>query len=85
MLHRMIIGLVTAAAVGTGLTGNAFAFSGGVSHVVAYPVATTTDDVVAMPADATAAARLRDVDELSRQPSWVATGDMSPAPYRVAP
>jgi hypothetical protein len=84
MLHRMIIGLVTAAAVAVGLTGNAFAFSGGVSHVVAYPVATTTDDVVAMPSDATAA-RLRDVPELSRQPSWVATGDMSPAPYRVAP
>jgi hypothetical protein len=35
MLHRMIIGLVTAAAVAAGLTGNAFAFSGGVSHVVA--------------------------------------------------
>jgi hypothetical protein len=85
MLHRMIIGLVAAAAVGTGLTGNAFAFSGGVSHVVAYPVATTTDAVVAMPSDATAAARLRDVHEFSRQPSWMATGDMSPAPYRAAP
>jgi hypothetical protein len=83
MLHRMIIGLVTTAAVAAGLTGNAFAFSGGVSHVVAYPVATTTDAVVAMPADATA--RLRDVHELPRQPSWMATGDMSPAPYRVAP
>jgi hypothetical protein len=85
MLHRMIIGLVAAAAVGTGLTGNAFAFSGGVSHVVAYPVATTTDAVAAMPSDATAAVRLRDVHELLREPSWVATGDMSPAPYRVAP
>jgi hypothetical protein len=85
MLRRMIIGLVTTAAVGTGLTGNAFAFSGGVSHVVTYPVAMTTDAVVAMPADATAAARLRDVDELPRRPSWLATGDTSPAPYRVAP
>jgi hypothetical protein len=85
MLHRMIIDLVTTAAVAAGLTENAVAFSGGVSHVVAYPVATSTDAVVAMPADATAAARLRDVHELPRQPSWVATGDMSPAPYRVAP
>ena len=85
MLHRMIIGLVAAAAVGTGLTGNALAFSGGVSHVVAYPVATPTDAVVAMPSDATAAARLCDVHELSRQPSWMATEDMSPAPYRVSP
>jgi hypothetical protein len=84
MLRRMIIGLVTTAAVGTGLTGNAFAFSGGVSHVVAYPVATSTDAGEAMPSDVTAAARLRDVHELSRQPSWLAR-DTSPAPYRVAP
>lgn len=85
MLHRTMIGLVTAAAVAAGLTGNAFAFSGGVSHVVAHPVAMTTHAVAAMPSDATAAVRLCDVHELSRQPSWVATGDMSPAPYRVAP
>jgi hypothetical protein len=85
MLHRMIIGLVTAAAVAAGLIGNAFAFSGGVSHVVAHPVAMTTDAVAAMPSDATAAVRLRDVHELPREPSWVATGDIGPAPYRVAP
>jgi hypothetical protein len=85
MLRRMIISLVTTAAVAAGLTGNAFAFSGGVSHVVAHPVPMTTDAVAAMPSDATAAARLRDVHELSHQPSWMATEDMSPAPYQVAP
>ncbi|HEX2475545.1 MAG TPA: hypothetical protein VHK01_12410, partial [Lacipirellulaceae bacterium] len=68
-----------------GLAGDAFAFSGGVSHVVTHPIPMTTDAVVAMPSDATAAVRLCDVPELLRQPSWVATGDMSPAPYRVAP
>jgi hypothetical protein len=61
MLRRMIIGLVTTAAVAAGLAGNAFAFSGGVSHVVAHPVAMATDAVAAMPSDASAAVRLRDV------------------------
>jgi hypothetical protein len=49
MLRRMIIGLVMADAVGAGLTGNALAFSGGVSHVVVHPVPMTRNAVVAMP------------------------------------
>jgi hypothetical protein len=72
----MIIGLVTTAAVAAGLTGNAFAFSGGVSHVVAHSVAMTTDAVVAMPSDAAAAVRLRDVHR-RHEPSAVSSRSVS--------
>jgi hypothetical protein len=37
MLAKMMIVFVTAAALTAGPTGDAFAFSGGVSHVVTHP------------------------------------------------
>jgi hypothetical protein len=51
VLGKITMVLVTAAALTAGLTANAFAFSGGVSHVVTHPVAMTTGIVTAMPAD----------------------------------
>jgi hypothetical protein len=38
MLRKIMIVFATAAALAAGLTANAFAFSGGVSHVVTHPV-----------------------------------------------
>jgi len=38
MLGKITIVLATAAALTAGLTANAFAFSGGVSHVVTHPL-----------------------------------------------
>jgi hypothetical protein len=41
MLVKIMIVFVTAAALTAGLTAGAFAFSGGVSHVVTHPIAMT--------------------------------------------
>jgi hypothetical protein len=54
MLRRITIGLLTAAAVVAGPTAHAFAFSGGVSHVVTHPLAVSTT----MPTEHSADVRL---------------------------
>ena len=51
MLRRITIGLLTAAAVLAGPTAHAFAFSGGVSHVVTHPLAVSTTMPTEHPAD----------------------------------
>ena len=42
MLRRIMIGLLTIASLGAGSTVHAFAFSGGVAHVVTHPLAVST-------------------------------------------
>ena len=63
MLVKIMIVFVTAAALTAELTGGAFAFSGGVSHVVTHPAAMTADTVTALPIDPTAAIRLREISQ----------------------
>jgi hypothetical protein len=77
VLGKITMVLVTAAALTAGLTANAFAFSGGVSHVVTHPVAMTTGIVTAMPADPPTAIRRRYVSASAANRST--TGEMLPA------
>jgi len=56
MLRRILFGLLTAAAVGAGPTAHAFAFSGGVAHVVTHPIAVSAE--IGIPTDPQAAVRL---------------------------
>jgi hypothetical protein len=49
MLTKIMSVFVTAAALSAGLTADAFAFSGGASHVVTHPLAMMTATVTAMP------------------------------------
>jgi hypothetical protein len=81
VLGKITMVLVTAAALTAGLTANAFAFSGGVSHVVTHPVAITTGAVTAMPADPRTAIRLGDVPQYHARHRGRATSDTTPAPY----
>jgi hypothetical protein len=81
MLHRMIIGLVTAAALTAELTATAFAFSGGVSHAVTHPVGMTTGRVTAMPADPPTTIRLGDVLQYYAHHRGRATSYTIPAPH----
>jgi len=41
MLTKIMIAFVTAAVLSAGVTADALAFSGGVSHVMTHPVSTT--------------------------------------------
>src|SRR5262249_11608612 len=62
MLTKMMTVIVAAAALTAGLTPDAFAFSGGVSHVVTHPA-----PVIAVPMTrSTPAIRLRDVCQRTR-------------------
>jgi hypothetical protein len=81
MLGKITIVLATAAALTAGLTANAFAFSGGVSHVMTRPVAMTTGIVTAMPADPPTAIRFGDVPQCYARHPGRATSDTTPAPY----
>jgi hypothetical protein len=58
MRAKSIIFFATAVVFPAGLTADASAFSGGVSHVVTHPVAFTPDAIIANPGmNATAATR----------------------------
>jgi hypothetical protein len=58
--RKIIIVLLTAAALTAGLIANAFAISGGVSHSVSHPASMSTDAARAIPiAHPTAPIRLR--------------------------
>jgi hypothetical protein len=84
VLGKITMVFMTAAALTAGLTANAFAFSGGVSHVVMHPVAMTTGIVTAMPADPPTAIRLSDVPQYHARYRGRATSDTTPATHGLS-
>jgi len=77
MLRRIMIGLATGAALSAGPAADAFAFSGGVSHVGTHPVAMSTS----VPSDYAAAVR-PDADA-SQHLGVAHVSDETSAPHRV--
>ena len=76
MLRRIMIGLATGAALSAGPAADAFAFSGGVSHVVTHPIAMSPS----VPSDHASA---RPDADASQHLGVAHVSDETSAPHRV--